>query len=169
MCTPSWHPTEGPCGMAGLWHPLSGASRGGRLRLGLPTAQTHCCCLQPVEHNKGARATQTHRDARSKSEWEERFGTIWVVRLRGRSACLCAVLCCWRHSWAFLLTNILVNLVRFIVSHITLLSAIAVKTYSQPVCVLSWQRSGCACDQCFPLWGSVTRESSPSLVLAELY
>lgn len=66
VCGSSWHPTEGPCGMAGHWHPLSRASRGGRMCLGLPTAQTHCWCLQAAEQNKG----ETRRHGERERGWD---------------------------------------------------------------------------------------------------
>lgn len=66
VCSPSWYPTEGPCGLAGLWQPLSRASRGGQMCLGLPTALTHTAavCSQP------SRTWQRHTDTLGEKEIE---------------------------------------------------------------------------------------------------
>lgn len=85
----SWSPTEWPCGMAGLWHSVWRARRGGWMCLGQPTTQTHCCCLYLAKQNTRERKRDTHRHRERKGEQGEIFhygrGARWAVDLRERS------------------------------------------------------------------------------------
>lgn len=64
-------------------HPLSRASRGGRVCLGLPTAQTHCWCLQSAKQNKGE--TQRHGEGEILHSQREQYG--WCIE--GVGVCTC--------------------------------------------------------------------------------
>lgn len=70
---------------------LSRGSRGGRMCLGLPTAQTHCWCLQSAEQNKGGetRRQREREGERGRGSEGEIFALAgrakWVVHVEGRS------------------------------------------------------------------------------------
>lgn len=98
VCSPSWHPTEGPWGwQVFLTHTVeSEQSRGGPMCLGLPCCiYTHCWCLQSVEQNKRERYTHTHTQATGRGgKVRERFcdhGESKLVSANGRQECVTGV------------------------------------------------------------------------------
>lgn len=105
----SWSPTEWPCGMAGLWHSVWRARRGGWMCLGQPTTQTHCCCLYLAKQNTRERKRDTHRHRERKGEqgeifhlwargkmgcWSTQEECIWEITGVGEGLCVH----CWRYS-----------------------------------------------------------------------
>lgn len=98
----SWHSTEGPCGMAGLWHPLLRASMGGGMSLSLPTMHAHSLWLShtytPLHTHTHAntaavcrrpsRTTETERKRHRRREWKrarERFCACRECKMGGTS------------------------------------------------------------------------------------